>query len=282
MRLKDALSQAYDILDSAGIQDARLESEVLLRHTLVINRTQLYLDLDKNINPEQKEAFFNLIDRRLNGEPSAYITGIKEFYGYEFNVNRRVLIPRPESELLVEKALEIAGNLKKPIIADIGTGCGAIAVSIALKLPKAKIYAIDISARALEVARYNCQKYDVADRITLLQGDLLKPLPEAADIIIANLPYVRQEDIPPKSYEPTIALDGGETGSWQIERLLPMVAVKLRRGGNLLIEIGLGQAISIINIIGSLYPDSIVETLKDLAGIKRVIRVTFKQSAFLI
>lgn len=276
MRLKEALTQACDIFNSAGIENACLESDILLCHILNISRTQLYLDFYKTITPRQKEAFFTLINRRLNGEPSAYITGIKEFYGYEFNVDRRVLIPRPESELLVEKALEIADNLKNPVIADIGTGSGAIAISIALELPEAKIYAIDISEQALEVALGNCLKHGVANRIKLLKGNLLKPLSEAADIIIANLPYVKQEDIPEKSCEPAIALDGGETGTSQIEKLLPVVADKLRPNGSLLIEIGLGQAKNTTKLINSLYPDSRVEIFKDLAGIERVIWVAFK------
>lgn len=276
MRLKEALAQACDILNSTDIENARLEGDILLCHTLNISRTRLYLDLYKTITPRQKKAFFNLIDRRLNGEPSAYITGTKEFYGYEFNIDRRVLIPRPESELLVEKALEIARGLEKPIITDIGTGSGAIAISISLKLPDAKIYAIDISAQALEVAHKNCQKYGIKSTITLLEGNLLKPLPEAADIIIANLPYVKQEDIPEKTCEPAIALDGGKTGLLQIEGLLPMVSDKLRPGGSLLIEIGLGQAEHITKLINNLYPDSRVEAFKDLAGIERVILVTLK------
>jgi len=276
VRLKEALAQACDILDSAGIENSRLECDILLRHILNISRTRLYLDLNKTITPRQKEAFFTLINRRLNGEPNAYITGIKEFYGYEFNVDRRVLIPRPESELLVEKSLEIADNLKNPVIADIGTGSGAIAISIALKMPEAKIFAIDISTQALEVALVNCRKHGVESGITLLEGNLLEPLPEAADIIIANLPYVRKDDIPPKTCEPAIALDGGKTGDSQIEKLLPIVTGKLRMGGSLLIEIGLGQAEHITKLINDLYPDSRVETLKDLAGIKRVIWVAFR------
>jgi len=276
VKLREALSQACDTLDSAGIENARLESEILLRHILNISRTQLYLDLDKIIKQRQSEDFFKLIKRRLNGEPSAYITGVKEFYGNEFNVDRRVLIPRPESELLIEKALEIAHNLKSPVIADIGTGSGAIAISISLKLPEAKIYATDFSLQALEVAHNNCLKHGVADRVTLLEGNLLEPLPEAVDIIIANLPYVKKEDMPTGNHEPAIALDGGENGTLQIEKLLSMVADKLRPGGSLLIEIGMGQAKHITELIKNPYPDTTLEVFRDLAGIKRAIRVAFK------
>jgi len=272
--LKQALVKACDALDTAGIENARLEGEILLRYVLNLDRTQLYLNLNKTITTRQKKVLFSLVRFRLSGQPSAYIIGVKEFYGYEFNVDGRVLIPRPESELLVEKALEIAKNFEYPVIADIGTGSCAIAISIALKMPEAKIYAIDISKEALEVALRNCWKHSVADRVTLIEGNLLEPLPEAADIIIANLPYVKQGDIPRKTCEPVIALDGGKNGILHIERLLSKVAYKLRPGGSLLIEIGLGQAEGITEKINLLYPDSKVEILKDLAGIERVIRLT--------
>jgi release factor glutamine methyltransferase len=276
VKLKEALALACDTLDSAGIENARLESEILVRYVFNLSRTRLYLDLDQTITPGQREAFFKLVKRRLDGEPSAYITGVKEFYGNEFNVDRRVLIPRPESELLVEKALEIASKFKNPVFADIGTGCGALAISIALKLPEAKIYATDISSQALEVAHNNCLKYSVENRVTLFIGNLLKPLPEAVDIVIANLPYVKKEDMLIGNHEPAIALDGGKNGTSQIEKLLSMVADKLRPVGNLLIEIGLGQAKYITELTKKLYPDTTVEVFEDIAGIERVIRVTFK------
>ena len=141
-------------------------------------------------------------------------------------------------------------------------------------MPNSKIYSTDVSVRALEVALANCYKHNVADRVTLLKGSLLEPLPEAADIIIANLPYVKRKDIPEKICEPITALDGSKNGTLQIERLLPEVADKLRPGGSLLIEIGLGQSGFIVMRINNLYPDSKVEVLKDLAGIERVIWLT--------
>ena len=183
-----------------------------------IDRIQLYLDLDRELSPEKDEAFRQLLERRLSGEPAAYITGHREFYGLDFYVDPRVLIPRPESELLVEKALGLAQEHTLSTIADVGTGCGAIAISLALKLPQAKIYATDISAPALEVARFNCQKHGV-QKICLLQGDMLDPLPEPVDLIVANLPYVRESELAGVRFEPRLALDGGSDGLGKIRRL---------------------------------------------------------------
>ena len=188
MTLKQALSQARAILTASNIEDTSLESELLLRHTLQINRVQLYLDLSRELSPKQEATFWHLVERRQNGEPTAYITGHREFYGHDFYVDSRVLIPRPESELLVEKALQLAQSHPIFTMADIGTGCGAIAISLALNLPQTKIYATDISASALEVALLNCRKHGVVDRICLLQGDMLEPISEPVDLIIANLP----------------------------------------------------------------------------------------------
>ena len=209
MTLKESLYQAREVLITNNIEYPTLESELLLRQTLNLNRVQLYLELEHEFNPEYEEAFWRIVRRRLKGEPTAYITGNREFYGYDFYVNQNVLIPRPESELLVEKTLILAKNYRAPVIADIGTGCGAIAISLALNLPQSKIYATDISAPALEIALKNCQKYGVTDKIRLLFGDMLKPLFEPVDFIVANLPYIRQSDINPASFEPLLALNGG-------------------------------------------------------------------------
>lgn len=218
MTLKQALRRARDILVESNIDDAPLEGELLLRHTLKIDRVQLYLELDKELTPQQEQTFRGLLERRLNGEPSAYITGRREFYGLDFNVSPAVLIPRPESELLVETALAIAKNRPLFTIDDVGTGSGAIAISLALELPQTVIYATDISAAALKVARLNCRKHGVSDRVRLLEGNLLEPLPEPVDLIVANMPYVRKSELNPQS-EPPLALDGGANGTESIELL---------------------------------------------------------------
>jgi release factor glutamine methyltransferase len=271
---KQALSRARDILTRNRVEDTPLEGEILLRHTLGVSRTQLYLDLDRKLSPEQDAVFRQLVERRLSGEPSAYITGHREFYGLDFYVDSRVLIPRPESELLVEEALRLAQEHHLSTIAEVGTGSGAIAISLALELPQAKIYATDISAPALEVTRINCRKHGVADRIYLLQGDMLDPLPEAVDLIIANLPYVRKLELSGITFEPRLALDGGGDGIEKIRRLCRQVGGKLRPGDFLLLEIGQGQGGAVTALLNTLFPLSKIKVLPDLSGIERVVSLS--------
>ncbi len=274
MTRQQALNQGREIFQANDIEDASLESEILLRHVLKINRAQLYLDLEEVLSQEQAEAYWHLIERRRGGEPTAYITGHREFYGLDFYVDTRVLIPRPESELLVEKALCLAR--KKPIatVADIGTGCGAIAVSLVLNLALTKVYATDVSGDALEVARINCERYRVTDKICLRHGDLLEPLPEPVDLIVANLPYVQESTVladSSLSFEPSLALNGGPAGVEKIRRLCRQVSGKLRPGGCLLLEIGWEQREAVSRFLGELLPGGEIEVDKDLGGIERVV-----------
>ena len=280
MTRNQALSQAQELLAANDFEDASLESELLLRHTLKISRVQLYLDLNCELSPKQEKTFRHLIKRRLSGEPTAYITGHREFYGLDFYVDSRVLIPRPESELLVEKALDLARYQTIATIAEIGTGCGAIAISLALNLPEVKIYATDISTPALEVARINCQQHEVADRICLLSGDMLDPLPEIADLIVANLPYVKEAELPetgPVSFEPKLALNGGPEGMARISRLCQQVSSKLRPRGCLFIEIGQGQGEAATTLLRNLFPSMVAEVTPDLSGIERVVSLCLTQ-----
>ena len=274
MTLKQVLSQARGILAANSIEEASLESELLLRYALKIDRVQLYLDLNRELNPGQEEIFRELVERRLKGEPTAYITGNREFYGLDFHVNPAVLIPRPESELLVEKALSLAQQRSISTVADIGTGCGAIAISLAINLPEARIYATDISAPALEVARLNCQKHGVADRICLRQGDMLDPLSEPVDLIVANLPYVKESELPKAGsvgFEPMVALNGGLAGLEKIRQLCRQAGSKLHSRGCLLLEIGQGQGQVVATLLSGLFPSVEVEIIPDLGGIKRVV-----------
>ena len=244
---------------------------MLLRHALRISQTQLYLDLDNELSPKQEEAFWQLVERRRNGEPTAYITGRREFYGLDFYVDPRVLIPRPESELLVERALSLAQNHPLSTIAEVGTGSGAIAISLALNLPEAKIYATDISAAALEVARLNCQRHGVIDRVRLRHGNMLDPVPEPVDLIVANLPYVKKLELAGMSFEPRLALDGGRDGTERIRQLCRQLDSKLRPGGFLLLEIGQGQRRAITTLLYDLFPNGKIEVMPDLSGIERVV-----------
>ena len=277
MTLQQALSHARKVLANHNIEDAPLEGELLLRHTLEINRVQLYLDINCELNPQQETTFWHLVERRLNGEPSAYITGHREFFGLDFYVNNHVLIPRPETELLVEKALNLAQSRHISTLAEVGTGCGAIAVSLALNLPPSTIYAIDISPTALKVAATNCQKHRVTDSIYLLHGDMLDPLPKPVDLIIANLPYIKNTDlhrVDSADYEPLLALDGGGDGLEKIRRLCHQLSSKLRPGGCLLLEIGQGQQKAVTTLLKSLFPLAKIEVTPDWSGIDRMVSLT--------
>ena len=281
MTLKHVLARARRALTANNTEDAPLECELLLRHTLKISRVQLYLDLDRELSPKQEETFWYLIERRLKGEPTAYIVGHREFYGRDFYVDHHVLIPRPESELLVEKALGLAQSCTISTIAEIGTGCGAIAISLALNLPQAKIYATDISTSALDAALSNCKEHGVVNRIHLLQGDMLDPLPEPVDLIIANLPYVKEQELLPPSpinFEPRLALNGGPDGLEKICQLCHQVDSKLYPGGCLLIEIGQGQATAVTSLLHNLFHSAKVEVTSDISSIERVISLTLPAS----
>ncbi|MFY9812517.1 MAG: HemK/PrmC family methyltransferase, partial [Dehalococcoidales bacterium] len=183
MTRRQALERAREMLTRHKIEDAALEAEVLMAHALKITRTQLLTEPDVELKKRQEDTFKTFIKRRVKGEPNAYITGHREFYGLDFLVDNRVLIPRPETEILVEQAILHAKNYANPVIVDVGTGSGAIAVCLAKNLPAAEIYAVDISRAALKIAARNCEKHEVRDRIKLLQGNLLEPVPAAVDII---------------------------------------------------------------------------------------------------
>ncbi len=271
MTLKEALSRAKGILATNNIEDAPLECELLLGYTLKVGRVQLYTDHTRELRPEQEDTFWHLIERRLNGEPTAYITGHREFYGLDFYIDSQVLIPRPESELLVEKALALAHCHAVSSLAEIGTGCGAIAISLAINLPQAKIYATDISASALDIALINCQKHGVTNRVCLLHGDMLDPLPEPVDLIVANLPYVKENLVESANFEPVLALNGGSDGLEKIRQLCSQTNRKLRPEGFLLLEIGQGQRKPVAAFLGGLFPRAKIEVTPDLGGIDRVV-----------
>ena len=281
MKLREALRSAREVFSSQNIDDAHLEAEILLRHVLKVNRVQLYVNQDTELTTEQSQTYESLIERRLSGEPSAYIVGQREFYGLDFYVDRRVLIPRPETELLVDKALEFARqhpNISRPVIADVGTGCGNLAISIAKHLPRAKIFASDISQAALEVAAINCRHHRVSHRINLLQGHLLEPVPGKAYIIVANLPYVKEKELAAldpnvREFEPHLALHGGSQGLDYIAELLAQAPHKLSQGGAIFLELGEGQGTAAITLAQKHFPQSEICLYPDLRSIDRVLGV---------
>lgn len=282
MTLSEALWSASHTLSVAGIDNASIEAEILLCHVLGISKTQLYAQSEKSLTSTEISNLQCLMQRRLVREPIAYILKRCEFHGTEFYIDRRVLIPRPETELLVEKAIEFAHHLSPQrnqfTIADIGTGSGAIAISLSLALAQAKTYATDISDSALQVASINCQHYKLNGRLTLLPGNLLEPLPEPVDMVVANLPYIKNCELKTLSpeiidFEPVIALAGGEDGLDNITSLLAQIPEKIHSEGCLFLEIGQGQDKAVTSLINSYLPEASVELFPDLSGINRVAKV---------
>lgn len=268
--------------EAAGVIHSLEEAEELLGYLLGCGREQFYRMPERELSPEQLTAFSKLIERRLAHEPLAYIVGNRRFFGFDFYVDPRVLIPRSATELLVSKALEVVRlRFHHPYrgcrIAEIGTGSGAVAISLALRLPQAKIYATDISSAALEVARSNCERHKVSNRIRLLQGDMFSPLREKVDILVANLPYVKDSNMEQLSreisFEPILALAGGEDGLDKVRRLFSQARGKLRPGGSLLLEIGGGGLNQAAELAKSYFPEATLELVADVDGIGGVMTI---------
>lgn len=266
-------------LEAAGVETARLDAEVLLAAVLGCSRAQLLARLHDSVGRREAVAYRGLIARRAQGEPVAYILGRREFYGREFFVDRRVLIPRPETELLVERALALLEGRSNPLVADIGTGSGAIAVTLAAERPDARVIATDISAGALEVARLNAERHGVIDRVEFRQGHLLEPLDEPVDLICANLPYVgtNEAGVLPRDvvqYEPHEALFAGPEGLLLIRELLfSLQPPHLRPGGAVLLEVGYGHGEEVVKLARQRWPEADVRLHRDLAGIERVVEI---------
>jgi len=280
-----ALQTARQRLEAAGIEDAELEAEVLVRYVLNTDRAHLYQNMHAPLADDSMNFLYRLVRRRMLHEPSAYITGHREFYGLDFVVNRDVLIPRPETETLVEAAIELASGIERagdqpgesaPLIADIGTGSGAVAVTLAVKLPAARISAIDVSAAALDTARANARAHGVEDRVAFLEGSLLEPLEAPVHLIVANLPYVKTSDwseLPPelRLHEPRLALDGGEDGLDLIRRVLEQAPRYLLPGGAACLEFGAGQQNAVLALGRSAFASATIRP--DLAARPRVLVV---------
>ena len=264
-------------LAEVSIPDARLEAEALLAHILQMSRAQVLAHPERPLSPEEDLAVSEALHRRLNREPLAYITGHREFFGIDFKVNSSVLIPRPETETLVETALKIANEFPQGpelSVIDVGTGSGAIAVCMALRLSSARIFAVDLSGAALTVAQANAETHGVADRITFLEGDLLTPFSGSVDLIAANLPYVRTGELsslaPEVQQEPTEALDGGQDGLDVVRRMMHQAQHIISGDGVILLEMDPRQAEPLRSMGESLFPGAEISILKDLAGLDRV------------
>ncbi len=271
MNVRELLDKTAPWLAAKGLASARLEAELLLAHVLQVSRLKLYTGLDRPMADRELEDYRGLVRRRARGEPSAYLTGSKEFYGLAMAVGPAVLIPRPETELLVDRAREF----RSARILDLCTGCGCVAVACAARLPAAQIVAVDLSAAALEVAALNAARHGVADRIRFLSGDLFAPLQAESpfDLILANPPYVAAgEAAGPAAHEPHLALFAGPRGIDVIARILLEAPAHLAPGAPLVMEIGEDQEREVLALAAPGYADARVR--RDLAGLPRVFEGT--------
>jgi release factor glutamine methyltransferase len=282
MILSNALYQTREALLTQGIQDSYKEAELFLCHAANISRVQLYTVPEQELSEKEILHLEQMTKRRLQHEPTAYIINNWDFYNSNFYIDNRVLIPRPETELLVERTINVIDNLpsipSQFAIADIGTGSGAIAASVALQLPNIRIYATDISDQALQVAGWNFYCLGLNNRIVTLEGSLLEPLDEKVNIIVANLPYVTEDEmmtLAPESkiFEPPVALNGGKDGLEIIRNLLYQAPKKMHSDGYILLEIGLNQDKILCSLIHKLFPKAVVKISSDLSGINRVIGI---------
>ena len=254
-----------------GIGSARLDAEVLLAKVLGTTRVALYTGFDKPLHEKELAAYRELIRRRLAGEPVAYLVGEQEFWSLPLAVDSRVLVPRRDTETLVEAALRLAPGARR--LADIGTGSGAIVLALLKELPEATAIAVDASEDALAVARGNAERHGLAGRVTFVRGDLTAPLEGGFDLVVSNPPYVPRGDLaglaPEVRREPRAALDGGPDGLDLLRRLIPAARAKLAPGGRLLVEHGFDQGPA-VRALFEAAGYARVETVRDLAGHERI------------
>ena len=276
-----AVAQATTRLDAAGIDTARLDAQVLLCHALGVDRAWLLAHPEVTLSPAQATAFADLVAARASRQPVAYLTGHREFYGLDFCVTRAVLVPRPETEHLVERAVAVvrawrARHHRWPRIVEVGVGSGAIVVSLAHSLPDLMVTGVDVSPDALAVTAANARRHHVADRVRLVEGDLLSPLTGTADLVLANLPYIPSAELdglaPEVRAEPRLALDGGPDGLDVFRRLFAQVPSRVAPGGVLLLEMGAGQGAALLALATCLDPARVTVT-PDLAGHDRLLEI---------
>ena len=273
----DQILDAARRLSEAGIDSPLLDTQLIMARALGCSRLDVIAHSERMLADSQLSLFTFMLEKRLARCPLPYILGRKEFYGLELTVGTGVLIPRPETETLVEECVRRVGQ-RACLLADIGTGSGAIAVALAASLPESRVYATEISQPAAEVARANVEKHSLAQRVSVLMGDLLEPLVGLGllfDAIVSNPPYIPTDEIATlapeiRLYEPAGALDGGPDGLDSYRRLFPESVGLLREGGFVAVEIGAGQA-DAVRSIASAAGFSKIEVVPDLAGIGRVV-----------
>lgn len=277
--IKELIDTSTDFLRKKGIDEARLTTEILLAHALNMKRVSLYLNFDKPIHDDERSIFREYIKRRIANEPVQYITGETGFMGLEIEIDKGVFIPRQETELLVSEVKKVLEEKEKEdfVFYDVGTGTGAIAISMAKFFSHGKIYASDISEEALECARKNILAHSFEERINLLSGDLFESFREveSADVIVSNPPYVPEDEIDklPEivKKEPHEALDGGEEGLEIIKRIITETKNFIKSGGILGFEIGIDQSEPVERLISNEKEYKNTKIVPDFRGIKRVV-----------
>ncbi len=292
MSLAFSISQLYEEaaqrLAVAGIRNAKQEALWLLEEALGVNRLQLHIGREDQVLPEERRRAFALVDRRVAGEPLQYVLGSQEFCGLEMEVNPHVLIPRPESELLVQGAVELLKSHPQPTILDVGTGSGCLAISVAVALEQAVVIASDRSVEAVHVAKVNARRHGMESRVFWVVGDVLAPLLSSGlagkvTAIIANLPYIARTEwdslsADVKDFEPNLALDGGQDGLEVYRRLLKDAPCLLAPDGRMLIEIGYGQAEALRREVAASGRFKVVKIQPDFQDIPRVVHLQLQQS----
>src|SRR2546423_2675270 len=266
-------------VDAAGVESARLDAELLLAHVLGVGRPYLLAHGEDVLPASACAAFAGLIGRRAHGEPVAYLTGYGGWYDLMLRVTPAVLVPRPETEGLLERALTWARQRGVTRVADVGTGAGALAIALARALPGATVYATDISAEALAVACENAVAAGASASMLFLQGDLLAPLPGRVDLIVANLPYLGEDEyagLPRdvRCYEPRQALVGGPQGHEILARLLATAPDHLQEGGAIMAELGPPQAPAAATAARATFPTARIHLERDYAGLLRYLIVS--------
>ena len=273
--------QATEQLEAIDVDAPRLSAEVILAHALNITRTQLLARLDQTPGPEQLERFQVDLGRVLQDEPLAYVVGHREFYDLDLITDRRALIPRPETECLIEFALTRFAGHPSPLIADVGTGCGGIAVTLAKHLPRARVIATDLSAEAVDLAHENAVRHGVADRIDFRVGNLLEPVTEALDLLAANLPYIDDKDWPYlqktiRGHEPKMAFLGGPDGLDLMRAMLKDAPRVAKVGSLILLEIGAYQGDDVTAIAQPHFPSAQITVRPDYGGLDRLVVIEVK------
>lgn len=277
--IAETLKLASKQLREASVANDLLDAQTLLAEALGKDRTYLIVNFNEQLSDELLAAYQSLIARRASGEPLQYITGHQQFFGLEFEVTPAVLIPRPETELIVEEVIRLVDvhKIAKPVIVDVGTGSGCIAIALARELEDAKVTAVDISETALEIARRNAAKHELADRVRFVNSDLLAAFPEIqfADFILSNPPYVAVHELPTlqrevRDWEPHTALTDNADGLSFYRRLLNEAPSRLKPGGYLICELGFGQSAAVLAMADS-QMWSEVRLLDDLQSIPRTL-----------